>query len=105
MPGAAVSVYVDTLRSNGWVLRGRRVQNCHMLADTLDELHAMARQVGMRIEWFQPSPPASADHYDLTARRRADAVAHGAIELDDEALVKLLRSRRRSVGERPRRAT
>lgn len=74
-----MAVYVDWLASHGWVLRGRRVQSCHLMADTLDELHAFAARIGMKREWFQGN--ASAPHYDLTADRRAAAVEAGAIEL------------------------
>lgn len=86
-----MSVYVDTLASRGWVLRGRRSKSCHLIADTLDELHDMAARVGMRREWFQSF---SSPHYDLTPSRRARAVALGAVELDRVAFVAKLRELR-----------
>ncbi|MDM7992474.1 MAG: DUF4031 domain-containing protein [Candidatus Fermentibacter sp.] len=52
--------------------------SCHMTADTLDELHAAARAIGMRRSWFQDHKLAP--HYDLTPARRADAVRLGAVE-------------------------
>lgn len=102
-----MSVYVDPLVDFGWVLRGHRVKNCHMFADTLDELHALASTIGMKRSWFQPSPPASIDHYDLTPGRRAAAVAAGAIELGRLDAVNWRRAQRGLplVGERPGRAT
>jgi hypothetical protein len=51
---------------------------CHMIADTPAELHAMAEQIGMRREWFQPD---SFPHYDVCLMRRADAVHRGAIDV------------------------
>lgn len=76
-----MSVYVDRLRHRGWRLgRGVPVQSCHMIADTLEELHAMAARIGMKRAWFQPK---SFPHYDLVRSRRERAVAAGAVELDD----------------------
>jgi hypothetical protein len=72
-------VYVDPLLNHGWVLRGHNVKNCHMFADTLDELHEMADAIGMKRNWFQDK---RVPHYDLTKVRRADAVKLGAIELN-----------------------
>lgn len=73
-----MSVYVDWLCRHGWVMRGRPVESCHLLADTLDELHAFAKKIGLKRSWFQNG---SAPHYDLTASRRSEAVRAGAIEL------------------------
>ena len=55
---------------------------CHLFADTLDELHAFAERIGLLRSWFQ------GDHYDLTPKRRAAAVAAGALEVDRRALAK-----------------
>ncbi|MGE5513016.1 MAG: DUF4031 domain-containing protein [Bacteroidota bacterium] len=75
-----MTIYVDALRDNGWVLRGRRVQNCHMYTDgPVDELHAMADRIGMRRSWFQ-ADDARLPHYDLTPSRRAAALLNGAVE-------------------------
>lgn len=41
---------------------------CHMWADTLEELHAMAARIGMRRAWFQDKP--SFPHYDLVPTRK-----------------------------------
>lgn len=54
-----------------------RNQWCHMWADTLDELHAMAEHIGMRRAWFQNKPKFP--HYDLTPGRRAAAIRAGAV--------------------------
>lgn len=57
---------------------------CHLFCDPGEEdaLHAFAARIGMKRKWFQPSPPASKPHYDLTPPRRAAAVQLGALELD-----------------------
>jgi hypothetical protein len=37
---------------------------CHLVADTLPELHAFARRLGLRQAWFQAK--AAYPHYDVT---------------------------------------
>lgn len=71
-----MTVYVDKLPSSGW---GRWNGGAHMLATDLDELHAMADRIGLRRSWFQGD--ATHAHYDLTASKRALAVAAGAVEI------------------------
>lgn len=78
-----MSVYID--RAN---LSFGRMQMCHMLADTLDELHAMADRVGLKRQWFQP---ASTPHYDVCQAKRRLALAAGAIEVSNRQLVSLIR--------------
>jgi hypothetical protein len=71
-----MSVYVDKARYHfrGYVM-------CHMVADSLEELHAMADKIGMERRWFQTPPKASHPHYDVPEDRRDAAVALGAIEV------------------------
>lgn len=89
-------IYVDTLIKHppAKEAQARRVgarngnQWCHLFCDPGEEeaLHAFATGIGMRREWFQPSPPASKPHYDLTPPRRSAAVRRGAVELDRDGL-------------------
>jgi len=52
-----------------------------MKADTEQELHDMAANIGLRREWCQyPGNPIKR-HYDLTASKRALAIKQGAISL------------------------
>jgi hypothetical protein len=51
-----------------------------MIADTIDELHAMADEIGVARRWFQ------GDHYDICKAKRALAVRFGAVELDRRTL-------------------
>ena len=71
-----MSVYVDTARHpfRGYIM-------CHMIADSLDELHQMADKIGMERRWFQAPPKASHPHYDIPESRRAKALALGAQEV------------------------
>lgn len=69
-----MAVYVDEARNPF----GRMVMG-HMVADTLDELHAMADAIGMRRAWYQP---LSFPHYDVSVSRRRAAVALGAVVVD-----------------------
>lgn len=74
-----MSVYVDSLF---WTDRSRRWpydQVCHLVADTLEELHAFAARLGLKRAWFQEHH--FLPHYDLTAGKRAQAVALGAADL------------------------
>ena len=68
---------------------------CHMVADTLEELHAMAGQIGMKREWFQDAPKASHPHYDLNEHRRALALELGAVYLPAKVLARAVIARRR----------
>jgi hypothetical protein len=79
-----MSVYVDTARHG----LGRMVMG-HMVADTLDELHAMASALGLKPEWFQKD--SSFPHYDVSLSVRRVAVARGAIEVSPRQLASIIR--------------
>lgn len=70
-----MTVYVDDMRAS----YGRLIM-CHMIADTDDELHAMAAKIGVQRKWHQ-APPKHRSHYDIALSKRALAVAAGAIEI------------------------
>jgi len=78
-----VAVYVDKARNP----YGRMLMS-HMLADSLDELHAMAEQVGLKRRWFQSH---GTPHYDLCQAKRALAIGGGALEIDRREVVRLIR--------------
>jgi hypothetical protein len=61
---------------------------CHMLADSLSELHAMAAAIGMNRAWFQPF---SFPHYDIAKGRREDAVRRGAVEVSRQEVAAIMR--------------
>lgn len=62
-----MTVYVDTQRV---MYRGMLMS--HMVASSLEELHAMAEQLGIR-RYFQ------GDHYDVCDSNRRQAIARGAV--------------------------
>jgi hypothetical protein len=87
-----MSVYVDQLLNHGGSATFRWTHSCHMYADTLDELHAMATAIGMKLAWFQDKP--SMPHYDLVETRRRKAVKLGAIEHTSREMVSFMQARR-----------
>jgi hypothetical protein len=52
-----------------------------MLADTDEELHAMALRIGVARRWWQTPEKTSGSHYDIALSKRAAAVSAGAIEI------------------------
>jgi len=67
---------------------------CHMIADTPAELHAMASDIGLRVEWHQTSGNRAAlNHYDLTPSKRALALRRGVKEITHEQFRHMLASR------------
>lgn len=65
-----MTVWVDDMAA-----RYGRMIMCHMIADSDDELHAMADRIGVARRWHQ------GDHYDICKAKRALAVKFGAVEL------------------------
>lgn len=53
---------------------------CHMVADTTDELLAMADKIGVRRKWIQHAGTYK-EHFDICMSKRAKAVKAGAVEI------------------------
>jgi hypothetical protein len=87
-----MTVYVDSMRAK----LGRMVM-CHMVADSDDELHAMADRIGVARKWHQ-APPKHDSHYDIALSKREAAVAAGAIEITWKQLGCMV-MRRRMTGD------
>lgn len=66
-----MTVYVDNER-----IQWRGKLWCHLVADSLDELHEFAAALGLRRSWFQGK--ASHPHYDVTTTVRDRALQLGA---------------------------
>lgn len=73
-----MTVYVDPLQKVVPNERWRWDQSCHLVADTIPELVTFARRIGCRPDWLQKT---SLPHFDLTASKRREAIAAGAVEL------------------------
>lgn len=78
-----MSVYVDKAQ-----IRYGRMKMCHMIADSLEELHAMADAIGIKRMWFQNE---NTPHYDICLQKRRQAIELGAVEADRKKIVELIR--------------
>ena len=88
--------YVDTVRDYPNAgLRHRRF--CHLLADTRDELHAMAEALGIPHAYFQDHPWRW--HHDLPEVLRVRAIELGAVEVTMHEVGALLQRRRAELPE------
>lgn len=83
-----MTVYVDDMRA-----QYRRMVMCHMLADTDEELHAMAARIGVARKWHQKDGTPHS-HYDICLSKRALAVKFGAIEVDRVGVATIIRTKR-----------
>lgn len=79
-----MSVYVDDMRAE-FVVRGRRMIFCHMIADTSEELHAMATAIGVAHRWLQHGGTPR-EHFDIVLAKRRIAVKAGAMEITQREL-------------------
>lgn len=71
-----MSVYVDDMQ-----MPYRGMKMCHMIADSLGELHAMAGKIGVSRAHYQGPPKTRHEHYDICQTKRRKAVDAGAIEI------------------------
>jgi NRPS condensation-like uncharacterized protein len=83
-----MSVYVDDMRAKF----GRMVM-CHMLADSDEELTAMADRIGVARQWHQ-YPGTFKSHFDIALSKRALAVEAGAVEITWRRAGEMQRERR-----------
>lgn len=83
-----MSVYVDNMRA-----RFGRMIMCHMIADSRDELDAMADQIGVARKWIQ-NEGTHREHYDVALVARSKAIALGAKEITMRQLAAMLNTRR-----------
>jgi len=71
-----VTVYVDNMNASFG-----RMKMCHMLADTEEELLAMADKIGVQRRWHQ-HPGTIKSHFDICTSKREKAVDLGAVEIE-----------------------
>lgn len=78
-----MSVYVDDMRAK----YGHMIM-CHMMADTKEELLAMADKIGVERRWIQDN--GRRVHFDISLGKRKLAVANGAIEVTTKEMLQIL---------------
>lgn len=98
-----MTVYVDDFGVPA--PRAGRGRWSHMIADTEEELHAMAEKIGLQRRWFQDprtnqtpryrpdSYAANAWHYDVVQTKRRMAIKAGAVEIGWRELPDLIKHR------------
>ena len=89
-----MAVYVDDAVT---LWRGQRW--AHLMADTLEELHAFAARLGLPRRAFQNK--TSGAHYDVPAPMREQAIALGAVAISrhvDRALVRAVIANAKAQG-------
>ena len=72
-------IYVDSMRACVPTPLWKWSENCHLSADTLEELHEFAKQLGLRKGYLDDKP--GHPHYDLTQNKRRLAIKMGATEI------------------------
>ena len=83
-----MTVYVDDMQAP----YGRMVM-CHMIADSTDELLAMADRIGVSRRWLQ-HPGTAREHFDVCLAKRALAIKAGAVPITLRQLARMTRHRR-----------
>ncbi len=92
-----MTVYVDDWRQRATV-GTVTARWSHLTADTTDELHRFAADLGMRREWFQGhTHDRLRDHYDVTDPLREQAIARGAVAVTWRQAARARRRRRTAM--------
>src|SRR5713101_3525747 len=84
-----MAVYVDDFRTS---YRDKKV--CHMLADTDEELHAMADRIGVARKHHHNS--VSGSHYDIASSEYPVAIRAGAIAITARQAAMMAEQRRKT---------
>lgn len=61
----------------------------HMVADSLEQLHAMADGIGVDRKWFQDKP--GKPHYDISKGKKSLALELGALEVGERDIIRALK--------------
>lgn len=87
-----MTVYVDNMRR-----RYGRMIMCHMIADTTEELLAIAGEIGVARRWLQ-KVGTKWEHFDISLKKRRLAIKAGAKEITQRELA--LKLGKRLTGEK-----
>lgn len=74
-----MTVYVDDMYLYPMGQYGR-MKMSHMIADTTDELVAMAQAIGVQAKWIQKAG-SSGEHFDIAQSKREIALRNGAVAI------------------------
>lgn len=83
-----MAVYVDNFKA----VFGRMIMS-HMIADTHEELVAMADKVGLKRDWIQHEGEYC-EHFDVCLEKRKLAIKYGAIDITPKELVIKMREKK-----------
>jgi len=88
-----MTVYADDMKAELMPghAPGRRYVFSHMIADSEDELHAMADKIGVDRKWYQ------GDHYDIAQSKKKLAILAGARPITLRQLACMAMKRRRGL--------
>lgn len=89
-----MTVYID---AEGIRWCGR--EWCHLVADSLDELHVFAARLGLRRSWFQEK--GRYPHYDVAMSMRDRALRLGAVDADRATIIACCKRARLEARQRP----
>ena len=87
-----MSVYVDEMGACLVTDKWPYSQSCHLVADSVEELHYFAGRMMLKPAWFQDKPELP--HYDLTKGKRRLAIKLGAIEVNRKKIFELMKKNR-----------
>jgi hypothetical protein len=87
-----MAVYVDDMHLTPMGQFGR-MKMCHMLADSTEELLAMADRIGVARRWLQDAGTPR-EHFDIATSKRQLAVSAGAVEITMREAAEITRRRR-----------
>lgn len=83
-----MTVYVDD-----FAIPYRGMLMHHMVADSDEELRAMARTIGVQLRWHQ-HPGTASSHFDIAQSKRALAIKAGATAISAKQLAAMVRCRK-----------
>lgn len=83
-----MSVFVDDMAAGFG-----RMKMCHMIADSSEELLAMANKIGVQRKWIQ-YPGTYKEHFDICLSKKKAAIENGAIEIPIRELSAKIMERR-----------
>lgn len=83
-----MSVFVDDAQ-----IPYKSMKMCHMLADSTEELIAMAEAIGINRRHIQHAGTYR-EHFDVCLAKRQEAIKRGAIKVTFREVAKMLKRRR-----------